>query len=95
MIAWLQRFLWEETYFSQVIRSVIGLLGVLFLTDTITLESLGERFGQVGWWIGMFLTGCAWWIRSGDATLQTLKKTPDDVLHEIGVATTSKGNGRL
>lgn len=70
MLVILKRLLWDENYLSQQVRALVGLLGMALITGAVTLDWLSESFGRAGWWLGILLTACAWWVRAGERNPQ-------------------------
>lgn len=84
----IKRFLYDENYAVQVIRSVMGVIGLGVVSGVLSVPDLPDSWAWLEKLIGLCLTAIAWWIRAGDKTLDTLAKTSDKDLHDVGVATT-------
>jgi hypothetical protein len=60
------------------LRGLVGSAGVAVLTGIVPLSKLSETLGDVGWWIGAGLICAAFFLRSGDNTLDVLTNlTPE------------------
>ena len=68
MIAALRRLLLDENYFSQKLRAVVGMVGMLFISGVLRVPDLPPRLQWLSYLIGLGFVTCAFWVRSGDVT---------------------------
>ena len=89
MLTLIKRLVYDENTAVQCIRAIVGAAGMLLITGVVTLDSLSATLGRAGWYVGIVLTICAWWVRAGDPTPPALRSlTPDQARELVGLVRT-------
>lgn len=80
MLTWLKQLLYDPAAFfaalnngTAKLRGLLMLLGVALASGAVSLDSLSETLGPLGWWIGWGAIALGGFVAHGDKTPPELK----------------------
>lgn len=88
----IKQFFTDPVYFRQQmaslrfgnrLRGLIASAGMLLMADVVPLDYLSEQLGHVGWWAGRILLVMAFFIRSGDSTMDVLSNLSEEQVKQL------------